>query len=49
MTSFDGDWLIVDTYPNKDKKIPLYLVNLKNLKNTKICDLKYEQTLKILI
>ena len=46
MTSFDGDWLIVDTYPNKDKKIPLYLVNLKNLKNTKICDLKYETNIE---
>ena len=46
MTSFDGDWLVVDEYPNKDKKIPINLINLKTHKLKKIYEFNYETNIK---
>ena len=42
MTSFDGNWLIVDQYPSKDNKIPINLINLKTQKSKQIFEFNYE-------
>ena len=46
MTSFDGNWLIVDQYPNKDKRIPINLINLETHKLKKIYEFNYETNIK---
>jgi len=42
MTSFNSEWMIIDEYPDNNKKIPLHLINLKTHDIKKIYEFDYE-------